>query len=475
MAIDEVLVTVAPGEVRAGFRAGGRLRRLVVDRGDDRPLIGDVRLGRVTRVVRGLNAAFVDIGGDREGLLDLSAAAAAVERVGEGDPVLVQVSREAFGGKGPKLSLRPTLAGRYLVLLPDETGVRCSRRVGTGEAAGRLRALADLLPREHHGWIVRAAALPASADGVAAEAGRLIDAWHRIRRGRASASSPANLWRRAPPALAAVLDEAGAETRRLVIDDARFAARVRAEAPDLGARIEIFTGREPLFSVAGVEEEIDAALAPVLTLPSGGVMTIAETAAAVAIDVDTGAAEQGGREPTALAVNLEAAEAVIHHVGLRELAGYILVDFVPMQRRENNARVLKRMRDGFASDRRDVHVGGFTRLGMVELTRRRLGPSLGEQLTEACPCCRGNGRVKSPRTVALEALRAVLTADAAEPGRAWTVEAPRPVVAALSAPLAQARRDAEARLGRALRLVEDAASAPDAFRLAAREGGRDRG
>jgi len=473
VAIDEILISASPGESRAAFLESGVLSRYEVARGSDGPRAGDVMLGRVGRIVPGIDAAFVEVGYERAGFLGLAEARIGDagggrigDFVGEGDPVLVQVMREPTPGKGAKLTRQPTLPGRFLVMMPEGTGVHVSRRIGDDAARGHLENLLRPIAEAGGGWIGRSAALGADDRRVLDDARSLRALWDGIQDQARAARAPA-LLRRAPDAIiAAVIDEAGPALMQVVVDDPGLGAEVRAAAPDLVECVSVETGGSGPFASRDIDRQLEAALAPTVTLPGGGAVTFAETAAMVVIDVDTAGASTGGREETALAVNLEASQAIAHQVRLRDLAGYIAIDFVPMKRRDYGARLLEALREAFAADPRPTQVAGFTRLGVVEMTRRRRGPSLAERLTAVCPACAGSGHVDSAETLACAALRAVEAEARTAPGSDLTISAPEAVVDKLAGPLATALTDTEARIGRRVHATVGFGSLADGVRVA---------
>jgi ribonuclease G len=448
MAFDAVLIEVSPGEARAAFLRRGILERLVVDRGDEDHREGDLFLGRVTRVVPAIEAAFVDLGLAAAGFLAVADARPAGVATGsirawvrEGQSVLVQVLRQAEAGKGPKLTLRPRLSGRYLALLPAVPG--------GGQELVALAAAAD-----------------APAEAIEADGDSLRQAWAEIGEIARAASPPAMIRRSPGRVLAAILEAATPAPAEIRVNDATMAATLRAALPELAGRIHCAAAGAPLFAAAGVDEAIEVLLSRAVRLPSGGAITIEETAAGIAIDVDSGAAASGDAETVAASINLEAAAEISRQVRLRDLGGYLLVDFLPLRRRRNRDRLLEELRRAFADDAEETRIGGFTRLGRVEISRRRRRPSLPRRLTTACPLC-ALGRVKSPLTVAFEALRWVVAEDRAVPGRTWRITAPPAVIAALRGDGAAARTATETRLGRPLDLVEDERIALDRFAVEA--------
>ena len=490
MAIDEVLINVALGETRIALVESGILRELLVERPDQESVVGNVYLGRVERVLPGIEAAFVDIGLTRAGFLALADARTASEAtggtdariadyVGEGDAVLVQVLSDAFDDKGAKLTTRVTLPGRYLVYAADGAKVRVSRRITGDDERARLATLLDELAEDGEGFIVRTAASGAGHEELARDVANLRAAWLAIADNRSTTKPPALLHGELDPVCRILRDESGGALTRIVVDDSKTLARVRKIcqrfSPALGDRLVLHDASQTLFEMHGIEEQIEGALSPLVELPSGGRIFIDETAALTAIDVNTGGGTQmGGQQATALRTNLEAAAEIGHQIRLRNLSGLLVVDFVPMRRHQHGAEMLVALRAAVAEDPCSTHVFGFTRLGLVEMTRRRRRGSLSQTLTKSCPPCAGSGRVNSPLTVALEALRAALREAGVNPGAVLQLTAHPNVIGALDGPAATALADTEARLGRPLVLNRDGAFPPGRFEVACTQGrGRD--
>ncbi len=487
MSTDEILIEAGPGETRIALMEGGRLRELTVARPDDGSVVGNVYVGRVERVLSGIAAAFVDIGLPRAGFLGLAearpvghvagkAGAAVQDRitdyVSEGDAVLVQVQRDAVADKGVKLTTHIGLTGRVLVLLPGAGEILLSRRIMGEAERARLEAVLGDLAGAGEGLILRTAGMGMPAEALGRELERLRGLWRTVQEGRRDSRAPACLLAEPAAARRVLRDEAGPEVRRIVVEGAGLladlAAYCREQAPGLETKLQGHTGGAPLFEASGVEEQIEAALAARVALPSGGSLIIQPTAALTAIDVNTGGrSESGGPEETALATNLEAADEIARQLRLRNLSGMLVVDFVPMRRRPHQAELLARLGSAVADDRVATHVFGFSPLGVVEMTRPRHGHTLAERLTVPCPGCAGGGMVKSQATVAAEILRRVLRESRLAAGAAVEVAASPAVVAMLRTTWSQALSETEERLGAPLRLKADAALAADAFRVAA--------
>lgn len=460
MAVDEVLISVAPGETRAAFLVGGEVERFILDRPSSGPRIGDLYLGRVTKSVAALDAAFVDIGFRDAGFLALTEArpnglygGTIKQFANEGDRVVVQVTRTPQGGKGAKLTLRPALASAHLVLRPYAGDLAPSEESPPAVDPQWLQKFAHRVPNEAGSWTFLPAAAGASESTIVNEARQLCALWQDALARSRTMTPPALLAAGPDPIVAALAHTLPSARLRVVVDDARVAAKLRSAFPDLSTRIQRCLPGRSVFADSGVDEQIETLLLPVIDLACGGTISIAETAAVVAIDIDAGATDTGGREATAFAVNREAADVIARQVCLRDLAGHIVIDFVPMRRRANRHKLLTWLSRAFARHSCPVELAGFTRLGLVELTRRRQGPSLPEMMLEACPACDGRSRVMSPLTVALKALREVLAEDRAAPGRIWTIEAAPSVIAALTGAATEARKETEARIGRPLKLV----------------------
>ena len=463
-AIDEILINRAPGETRAAFLAQGRLVELLIERDRTPSLIGNVYLGRVGKPAPGAAAWFVDIGAERAGFLAHEDAAQAMgprgplsARPSEGQAIIVQVTRDAAEGKGPRLSTSIGLAGHRLVLNPAKSGVAVSRRIGETAERARLEAAIQphLAPGE--GIVLRTAAAGASGAALQADIGEQRSRWQQALARAAAAAAPALLLPEPDLPGRILRDHAGVNLRSIRADDRHTAARIKAGLArmGLGDRVvaEYHEDAEAIFDRHDVEDQIAQALEPVVALPSGGSLSIGTLAALTAIDIDSARQTGAGRfADMALAVNLEAAAVIAHQVRLRNLAGLIVVDFLHVESARHRARVAEALAAAFASDPVPVHLGGWTSLGLFELTRKRLRTPLSAQLTEACGACAGTGRIKTAETVALELLRAAARAADAAPGRPVAAAASSEVIAALNGPAKTARAALERTIGRPLAL-----------------------
>lgn len=474
MAIDEILISALPGETRVALLEEGRLVEFAVARADLESRVGDIYLGRVTKVAPGIAAAFVDLGLERAGFLAAddarpwgAAAGKITAHVREGDALLVQVIQDASGDKGARLTARVVLGGRYLEFAPGRKGVAFAPGIAK-EAQERFAGLARTIAGNGDGLIVSAAAVDADPGALARAAAALSEAWRGIKRQQAGATPPARLYA-APDTVARVLRglDAGAVVR-VVVDNAETFAAVRTllqkDRPEFLAGLVRHKGKDDLFMERAIDEQIEAAFAPAVSLPSGGTIVIDEATALTAIDVNTAAdAAHGPPDAVARRTNEEAVQAIARALRLRNVGGLIVVDFVPMRRRRHRDAIVARLRQAVADDPAGVEIAGFTRLGLVEMTRRRTRPSLLSALTMPCPGSGGTGRVKTPATAAFDALRAVWRAARATPAGTFAIRAAPWVIAAFDGVAAEARAGIAAKLGRPLVLKSDATVAPGEF------------
>ena len=362
--------------------------------------VGEIHLGRVQRVEKGLDAAFVELGLERPALLPVADHAGQLR---EGDAVLVQVTRDAREGKGAKVTGRPVLPGLHLVYDPFHPGVRPSQRAAQPDIAERAAAAVRGVAAAGDGFVIRSAAATASPDAVAAEAIRLRAAWQALLARRAAAKPPAclrrddavvALLRDVEPVAEIVVDSrGGAETLRTRLDES---------LPELAPLVTHLPARDWVPSLADIDEEIAAALEPEVPLAGGGSLLIEPGRTLTAIDVNSGgiAADGAGRrsgEGRLLEANLAAAAEIARQLRLRNVGGILVIDFIDLKAAAARARVVDALKAATAGDPAPCWIGQMSRLGLVEMTRRRRGLSLAEMLTASCAACAGMGRVPAMR------------------------------------------------------------------------------
>ncbi len=440
-------------EARLAVIEDGRLAEICIRRPDTENLTGNLYLGRVENVLPGMNAAFVNIGMEKNGFLaagdigvdvhgdpalrDALGPARIEKRVRPGQSVLVQVVKSQPGGKGPRLSSHITLPGRLLALLPDVKYVGVSRKLGE-ETRARLHGLGSaLLGESGAGLILRTAAGDADEAAIRAEYDRLRALWRDLELRARHGVAPRLLYDDNAPALRAVRDWLGESTEALWADgeacwqELRDLARVLA--PEHLDRIRLHDSPTPLFDLYRVDAQLDKALRKYVWLDGGGSLVIEETEALTVVDVNT--AKNVGKksaEETVFRNNLEAAEEIMRQLRLRDIGGIVVVDFIDMASAEHREALLSALRACAAKDRVRVNVVGLTGLGLVELTRKKERQSLSRQLTRPCAACDGNGAAPSHETTARRIVRDIARRRRQGDHSPLLIQAAPPVCAHLS-------------------------------------------
>jgi ribonuclease G len=446
---EEILINVTPQETRVAITGAGVVQELLVERAASRGLVGNLYMGRVARVLPGMQSAFIEIGLERAAFLHVAdiwehkkgnGEARPIERIlAEGEPLLVQVIKDPIGTKGARLSTQVSIAGRLLVYLPRDPHIGISQKIEDEGGRQLLRErLKELVPaQEKGGFIVRTLAESAGEDELRADLDYLRHLWRVIEERSSSAmsraSTPELLYQDLSLAQRVLRDMVGGETSRVVVDSRenfqKLAAFAERYMPKVRGRLEHYTGERPLFDLYNVETEVERALSRRVDLKSGGTLIIDQTEALTTIDVNTGGFV-GSRnfDDTIFKTNLEAAQAIARQLRLRNLGGIIIVDFIDMQSEEHRAAVLEEFRRALARDRTRITLNGFTALGLVEMTRKRTRESLAHVLCEPCPTCDGRGEVKTAHTVCYEILREILREARAFHAKEFRILASQPVI-----------------------------------------------
>ena len=443
---EEVLINVTPQETRVAVAGSGVVHELLIERSASRGLVGNIYMGRVARVLPGMQSAFVEIGLERAAFLHVAdiwqhrkangEAARAIEKIlAEGEPLLVQVAKDPIGSKGARLSTQISIAGRLLVYLPHDPHIGISQRIEDEEGRQLLRdRVRELLPAdEKGGFIVRTQAESAAEAELRADIDYLRTLWQAIRGRSLGAQPPQCLYQDLSLAQRVLRDMVGAGTARVVVDSRenfqKLAAFAEKYMPQVRGRLEHYTGERPLFDLYNVETEIEKALSRRVDLKSGGYLIIDQTEAMTTIDVNTGGFV-GSRnfDDTVFKTNLEAAQAIARQLRLRNLGGIIIIDFIDMESAEHRAQVLEEFKRALARDRTRMTVNGFTGLGLVEMTRKRTRESLAHVLCEPCPTCAGRGAVKTAHTVCYDILRELLREARAFNAREYRIIASQRVI-----------------------------------------------
>lgn len=469
---EELLINVNEFETRVALLCGGALQELHIARSRGYSLTGNIYLGKVQRVVPGMQAAFVEIGLEKPGFLharDMRAhyiirARAAVDGdtgdrargavdgdtgddtdpdirdlTGEGQSILVQIAKDPISSKGARLTTRLTLASRYMVLMPFSDHVGVSHRIAADEDRARLVETIEAIRNERGvsmGFIARTASDSAGADAIEADIDMLLATWDSALESRAQVRCPALVYRDLPLQARIVRDLSGPELDRIIVDHAPTRGRLERFVSDcvqeFSGRIEAHDGPRALFEQYGVDEEVARALRPRVEMKCGGYLVIEQTEAMTTIDVNTGSyLGSYSLEETAYRTNLEAARAIPRQLRLRNLGGIIVIDFIDMQEEEHQRQVLRILEKACEGDRARVCVDGFSSLGLVQMSRKRTRGSLAQLVCEPCRVCQGTGMIKTDETTCIEVFRAILKDAGPHCGEvrgAYLVRAPESVV-----------------------------------------------
>ncbi|HET9484195.1 MAG TPA: ribonuclease G [Xanthomonadales bacterium] len=432
---EEILINVTPRETRVALVENGMLQEVYLERASRRGYYGNIYKGRVSRVMPGMQAAFVEVGLERAAFLHASdiVRTPAVEAEGngnapmptppiaelvrEGQEIVVQVVKDPIGTKGARLTTHLSIPSRYLVLLPYAKTVGISQRIEDEAERARLKetilSLQD--PERPLGFIVRTNAEGEPREALSEDVAYLLKAWDAVSQGIRTAKVGQRIYDDLSLPLRAVRDLMRAGVEKVRIDSRETFDRTVAFAqqfvPGLAERIEHYPGERPIFDLYGVEDEIQRALRKEVPLKSGGYLIIDQTEAMTTIDVNTGAF-LGTRtlEETVYRTNLEAAQAAGRQLRLRNLGGIIIIDFIDMTDDEHKRQVLRTLEKALARDHSKTTVYEMSPLGLVEMTRKRTTESLERQLCEPCATCAGRGSLKTPETVCYEIFREITRA-----------------------------------------------------------------
>lgn len=442
-----IVINADVGDTRVAIIEGGMIVELLIERRDDRSLVGNIYKGRVTRVLPGMQAAFIDIGLERNAFLhasdvlpveedeeeahvDLEADAMEPEKDGrskrhsrhqhieellrEGESIIVQVSKGPISTKGARVTTHISLAGRHLVYMPTSERGGVSRRISDDAERKRLVKVLSRIAPQKGALIARTVAAGASADALAADSAYLSETWSDIVTRNMERKNPGLLSEELDLALRIARDRLNDSVHEVVVDERKLFERLHSFVdrlmPSRLDSIKLYDGDEPVFDAFGIEAEIKRALERRVALPSGGYLIIDQAEALTAIDVNTGSfVGKGNRdqEDTIVATNLEAVDEIAYQLRFRNIGGLVVLDLIDMDRMASRRKVLARLKDVLKEDRAKASVVRISEFGLVEMTRERTSDSLGRILHEPCPHCDGTGQILSRFTVANEALRDV--------------------------------------------------------------------
>lgn len=421
--VKDVLVDVGIGEIRLAILENGEPAEIYIEKNDGRSLVGNIYRGKVERVLPGMQSAFIDIGLDKnaflyvkdilptsydedgeiilpkDGMPDIS------ELVSQGQEISVQVIKDATGNKGPRVTTRVTLPGRYSVLIPHSSVVGVSKKIEAADVRSRLREIAKSQKPNNAGIIVRTAALDASEDFIIEDIRNLKKQWEQLVRKEQKGAVPRLLHGEPGMVIQAVREYLTADIHRFLINDREAYDEVCTlldeVSPGLKMKVEYFSKNYDLFEYYHVESALMEALSRKVWLKSGAYLVFDRTEALTVVDVNSG--KNVGRthlEETALKINLEAAKMIARQIRLRDISGIIVVDFIDMHDKEHREQVVQCLREAVKQDKTQTVVVGMTSLGLVEMTRKKVRQPLYKSLTVDCRACGGAGYRISPITIA---------------------------------------------------------------------------
>jgi ribonuclease G len=424
---EDILINVTPQETRVALILQGAVQELHIERTLSRGMAGNVYLGKIVRVLPGMQSAFVDIGLERAAFLhvadireakphDNASQPTPIEKLlHDGQSIMVQVIKDPIGTKGARLSTQISIAGRMLVYLPQDPHIGISQRIENESEREALRSKVQKLlpPEEKGGFIIRTMAEDASEADLHMDIDYLRKTWSTITEQSKARPVPALLYQDLSLAQRVLRDFVNEGTANIHVDSRESFEKLQQfgaiYTPSVLSKLTHYKGERPLFDLYGVEEEIERALGRRVDLKSGGYLIIDQTEAMTTIDVNTGSYVTGRNfDDTIFKTNLEAAHAMARQLRLRNLGGIIILDFIDMESAEHRSAVLTELNKALSRDRTKVSVSPFSHLGLVEMTRKRTRESLAHILCETCPACHGKGQVKTARTICYEILRELM-------------------------------------------------------------------
>ncbi|PTB90191.1 ribonuclease G [Pseudidiomarina aestuarii] len=471
----EILMNVTPTETRVALIENGILQELHIERQAKRGLVGNIYVGKVSRVLPGMQAAFVDIGLDKAAFLHASDIVTHIEQVEEidakpmrntadiaqlvrpGQQILVQVIKDPLGTKGARLTTDITIPSRYMVLMPQSPHVGISQRIEDEKERDRLKRAAEPYCDSEGGFIVRTAAEGASDEDISRDAAFLRRLWDTIQKRRKAMRKIGLVYEDLNLSCRILRDFVGEQIERIRVDS-RVTFDLLNEfvtefIPELTEALEYYTGDRPIFDLFDVENEVQRALDRKVDLKSGGSIIIDQTEAMTTIDINTGGfVGHRNLEETIFNTNIEATQAIARQLRLRNLGGIIIIDFIDMQNNDHRKRVLHSLEQALAKDRAKTSINGFTTLGLVEMTRKRTRESLEHVLCSECPVCSGRGSMKTVETVCYEIMREIVRVNRAYAADHFVVYASPKVADSLLNEESHALAELEVFIGKQVRI-----------------------
>ncbi len=438
---NEIIINTTFDEVRVGLLEGGQVVEFYIERKKEASLVGNIYMGKVVKILPGMQSAFLDIGLEKAAFLYVADIKTEVEDfmqfleneeeedksiefqsrrsrsdtsinelIQQGQEILVQVSKDPIGTKGARVTSYVTLPGRYLVLMPAIEHIGISRRIINNEERQRLKEIVENIKPKDHGLIVRTVSENANNKKKKKDLDFLLTLWDNIQKKKEKLSAPALIYSDLDIIFRSVRDLLSHNVERLIIDSREEYTNiqdfVKSFFPKLLDKIELYDRREPIFDTFGIELDISRGLDRRVWLKSGGYIVIDQTEAMTVIDVNTGKyVGKEDLEETIFKTNIEAVKEITYQIRLRNLGGIIIIDFIDMEKIENRDKVYSAFVDMMKKDRAKNTIFNISELGLIQMTRKRIRENLGRTLCESCHYCEGKGFVKSPKTVSYEIFR----------------------------------------------------------------------
>ncbi|MEM7540094.1 MAG: ribonuclease G [Pseudomonadota bacterium] len=444
----EILVNVTPHETRVAAIENGVLQEVSIERERSRGLVGNIYMGKVSRVLPGMGAAFLEVGLERTAFLHANDIArpngsedndevqpTITDLIEEGQQLPVQVTKDPLGTKGARLTTQISIPSRYLVFMPESNAIGISQRIENEEERTRLESIVTSLApglssmtemvetidmstfqsqlRGEGGYIIRTAAEGATVDAIQRDMSFLQRLWESLQQRLSTAAAPALIYEDLPLVLRSIRDISVDATERVLIDSQETLEHVsefvKEFTPELLPKVQHYPGERPILDLYSAEDEIDRALQSKVDLKSGGYLIVDQTEAMTTIDVNTGGfVGHRNLEETIFKTNLEATHAIARQLRLRNLGGIVIIDFIDMLDAEHQRQVLRALEKAFEKDHSKIAISELTSLGLVQVTRKRTRESLEHVLCEPCATCNGRGSVKTVETVCFEIFREIL-------------------------------------------------------------------
>jgi len=428
---EEILINVTPRETRVALVENGVLQEVYIERERKRGIVGNIYKGKVSRVLPGMQAAFVDIGLDRAAFLHASDISTSLimedgssqednqqsdiaELVRDGQEILVQVIKDPLGTKGARLTTHLTIPSRYLVLLPENTNIGISTKIEDQGERQRLKDIVSGLSEDSkNGYIIRTVADGIDEQALVSDEKFLCKLWGCITEEIKKAKPGSVVYDDLPLSIRTLRDLVDDNIEKIRVDSRETFQKLqqfsRQFVPQMTERLEYYPGERPVFDLYNVEDELQKALDRKVQLKSGGYLIIDQTEAMTTIDVNTGAyVGHRNLEETIFKTNLEAAQAITRQLRLRNLGGIIIIDFIDMSLEDHKRSVLRSLEKSLEKDHAKSHITEVSSLGLVEMTRKRTRESIEHVLCETCPTCAGRGLIKSAETVCYEIFREII-------------------------------------------------------------------